>query len=108
MTTSTPKKPRAAKRRRAKKTNNEPVIIELPEGTNLKKVVRTESYPVVLPNPATENIIPLELYRKDIQLRWSIHLKEWYLLGKDLNLLFNYVKNLPNVLREEYSRGIFK
>ena len=96
MTITQVKKPRRARRRKPKV---DPVVIQLPEGTNLTKRKMTEqSYSVtkeeakvVLPKP-TDNIIPLQSYVQDAKNRWKIHQYEIEALSKDIRWGYNKAK----------------
>ena len=68
------------------KETEAPVIINLPEGTNLKRVKRT---PVKV-KPEV-NLISRDLYLQDVKNRWQIHQFETQQLWEDLVKGYNFV-----------------
>ena len=96
MTTTTVKKPRPARRRKAKV---KPMTSETYQVANKSSDVQL---PVVITKP-TDTIIPLTSYVQDAKNRWKIHQYEIKALFKDISWTYNKAKPYLDRVRNRIS-----
>tara|TARA_R100000781_G_scaffold18588_1_gene14365 strand:+ start:118 stop:414 length:297 start_codon:yes stop_codon:yes gene_type:complete len=94
MTTTTAKKPRPARRRKAKAMTTETYQV-----ANKSSDVQL---PVVITKP-TDTIIPLTSYVQDAKNRWKIHQYEFKALFKDIVWSYNKAKPYLDRVRNRIS-----